>query len=233
MGGRFLDLTGQTFGRLTVINRADNIIVRADMQYACWNCVCECGKELKVRSADLNNGHTQSCGCLQKERIIESRTKHGGSRDRLYQGVWANMLQRCENPNSKDYKDYGGRGIKVCAEWHDYAGFRSWALKNGYTKSAEYMQCTLDRVNVDGDYTPENCRFVNSAVQSRNARTNLFISNGELRICLYDVSQLVGISYDAARQWYHDRGFRTLSQYEARANNVKAGRKPRFNQYVD
>lgn len=163
----FIDLTGQRFGRLTVIRTASERTKTGNFQ---WVCYCDCGTEVNVISNNLRNGHTKSCGCYERERISETQATHRQSHKRLY-NVWSGMKQRCYNKKSKFYKDYGGRGIKVCEEWrHDYQAFHDWAYANGYDEAAPKWKCTIDRIDVDGDYHPENCRWVDMKTQRHNRR---------------------------------------------------------------
>ena len=156
-----MNLEGQRFGRLTVVEKADK-----DK----WKCVCDCGNEKIVGQYSLIHGDTKSCGCLWKERVI----KHGHSYERLYH-VWSGMRSRCRNPKSPDYKRYGGRGITVCDEWNSYSAFRDWALENGYDSNAERFQCTLDRIDNDKGYSPQNCRWVSLTVNNNNTSSNRFL----------------------------------------------------------
>lgn len=158
--GKFIDLTGQVFGRLTVVeqgvkNRHGNIM---------WRCVCECGNKTLTSTADLKSGSSRSCGCLRKQRTAEVKTKHGLSGTALY-GAWKNAINRTTNPRNKYWKDYGGRGITVCDEWKkDYMNFHvdmseSWA-----------RGLWLDREDVNGNYCKENCRWVTPPMQGHNKR---------------------------------------------------------------
>lgn len=164
------DLTGLNYGRLTVISRDEDRTEPSGRKRVYWLCKCECGKVVSVQYSALKAGKTKSCGCLKTERNKKHFTKHGFSKERLYQ-VWTDIKKRCSNPNYKQYKDYGGRGIIICDEWkNDYLFFRDWALKNGYNPYAKYGECTIDRIDVNGNYEPNNCRWVTIKQQNNNKR---------------------------------------------------------------
>lgn len=156
--GKFIDLTGQRFGRLTVIQRAENkgVITR-------WLCECDCGNEKVIRAQDLKEGKTQSCGCLRSELVSERNYVHGHSEERIH-NIWRGMKKRCLNPKSKSYKDYGARGIRICDEWlNDFQAFYDWAIANGYSDSL-----SIDRIDNDGNYRPSNCRWADRKTQNIN-----------------------------------------------------------------
>lgn len=171
------DLTGRKFGRLTPIR----IDPSKGGDGAHWVCLCDCGNSVTVIASSLKRGNTRSCGCLKRDFINSidrskiNHKKHGAFEkqtqvERLY-SVWKGMKTRCYQKNNHAYKYYGGRGIKICEEWkNDYAAFRSWAMANGYDQNAAHGQCTIDRIDNNGNYEPSNCRFVPMSVQSTNRR---------------------------------------------------------------
>lgn len=178
------DLTGKTFGRLTVVRRVGTDRNKKPL----WLCKCSCGKEKLVISQSLINGVTKSCGCLQREHNENGNTKHGHRNTRLYK-IWIGMFQRTENNKNPNYNDYGGRGIRVCDEWkNDFMNFYNWAMENGYKENL-----TLDRRNNNENYEPSNCRWVTQKEQNNNKRSNRkFTFQGETKN-LKQWSELTGI----------------------------------------
>lgn len=158
-----IDLTGEKFGRLKVIEYAGN----NKAGKAKWKCQCNCKKIIITLGTDLISGHTTSCGCKRHEEHNKKARKHGGKHTRLYR-IWHGMKNRTCNKNAEEYKDYGGRGIGICTEWKsDFENFRNWAEKNGYKDNL-----TIDRIDNNKGYAPENCRWVTQKENDRNKRNN-------------------------------------------------------------
>lgn len=161
---RFLDdKTGKRYGRLVAVEYIEG--------KGKWLCRCDCGNVTEAKSYQLKAGLKRSCGCLQEElrRSTPTTATHLASKTRLY-AVWSNMKQRCMNCSRPDYSNYGGRGISVCEEWLSFEPFQKWALSSGYDASAPIGECTLDRIDVNGDYEPSNCRWVDAKTQRANQR---------------------------------------------------------------
>lgn len=153
---KFIDITGQRFGRLTVIGKA-----RVNNRFK-WHCKCDCGKETFATTTELKKSLIQSCGCLHIERVIESHTLHGCRNKRVYT-IWQRMRDRCNNPKHKSYHRYGGRGITVCSEWNNsFTKFYEWAMSSGYEDGL-----TIDRIDNDKGYFPDNCQWLTSVENTK------------------------------------------------------------------
>lgn len=187
----FIDRTGQRFGRLTVLGRAPS-----EPGHTRWNCRCDCGASVVVATNKLPNGHTQSCGCLQRERAHDANIKHGqtaypnGGRSTKEYNTWSLMLRRCHKVGSQDYADYGGRGVRVCERWHSFELFYA---DIGPAPSPAH---SIDRwPNNDGNYEPGNCKWSTPKEQRRNQRRLVLIEHaGQLKTPM-EWSEVTGISH--------------------------------------
>ena len=189
MNPQFPSLVGQQFNYLTVIG----LYGHTKQGGRIWECRCVCGKITHVTTDKLNSGHSKSCGCYTHHILADTRKTHGETETRLYK-VWMNMRGRCKHTSRWDYEHYGGRGIKVCEEWDkNFVAFRDWAMEAGYNPEAKHGECTLDRIDVNGDYCPENCRWVDMKTQMRNTRSNRYITIDGETMVLKDWSARTGV----------------------------------------
>lgn len=163
------NLIGQKFGYFTVVGFGETRERNNGKLVRTWDCVCVCGNHRYLTTHEVTTEKRKSCGCKQKEFRVKSATIHGDSHTRLH-NTWSGMRARCYTKSDYHYKWYGERGIKMCDEWKDnYVAFKEWALQNGYDENL-----TIDRIDNDGNYCPENCRWVTMKVQSNNTRRNKF-----------------------------------------------------------
>lgn len=178
---KLIDLTGQRFGKLVVLGRVDDKGLEAK-----WLCKCDCGREKIVTGHYLRNGKVTHCGC---ERIdCESKTR--------LKNLYKSMVYRCNNEKDKNYKSYGGRGISVCEEWMGECGFQNfkkWAYENGYDENKGRKEQSLDRIDNNKGYSPDNCRWVSMKIQSNNKRTNAYLIYKGERHTKAEWAEIIGI----------------------------------------
>jgi hypothetical protein len=191
VGKSLADLSGDRYGRLIVTSFFG--MIAGNRPEKLWVCTCDCGNIIKVRQNNLRSGHTQSCGCYKEERISESNKKHGMRNCPEY-AAWCSMKGRCLNPNNKKYPRYGGRGIAVCKRWLN--SFEDFYLDVGKRPNSSY---TLERINLDGNYCPENCKWATHAEQNRNYSRNVYIEYEGRKMCLQDWANEVGIGVHTLR----------------------------------
>lgn len=204
---RYEDLSGEKYGRWTVLEVAG----RNDKGNILYKCRCDCGKEKIVSSTSLRDGSSKSCGCLQKEKSKEnllrynsserykqpSHTTHGMRHTRLYR-VWCGMKKRCNCTNYEHFDRYGGRNIRVCEEWsNDFQKFADWALKSGYKDDL-----SIDRIDVEGNYTPENCRWATIKMQARNKENTLLYEHEGVTKPFIEWCENYGVPYKSAHARY-------------------------------
>lgn len=191
------DLTGQRFGRLVVLNRVPSI--RTGKLRTAWHCRCDCGAETIKITEVLTDGRTRSCGCLRAEATRRRSLRHGhavGYRASRTHHAWQKAKERCYNPHSERYPRYGGRGIAMCDRWrNDFAAFL-----------ADMGECppglSLDRINVDGDYEPGNCRWATAGEQARNRSDNVVVVVAGERMILKDFARRINANYKLVHRLY-------------------------------
>lgn len=185
MSKQVKDLTGQKFGKLTVIKRAPDYISPNGRKKIVWLCKCDCGNDnVIVRGEDLTGNHTKTCGCSWGQL-------HGKSNTKLY-NVWKKMKERCNNPNSKSYKIYGAEGKKVCDEWlHDFQAFYEWSMANGYKEGL-----TIERIDGTKGYSPDNCKWTTRIEQMNNIRNNKYLTYNDKTKTRAQWAREMGINYN-------------------------------------
>lgn len=191
-----IDISGKKYGRLTTLEYVGS---------SKWLCECDCGTQKIIRKDSLIQGKSKSCGCLHKEnaaaQIRERSVKHGDFGTKLY-GVWAAIKRRCYNQNSRYYHEYGGRGITVCDRWKDdYSYFKEWSLAHDYKEGL-----SIDRVDTNGNYSPDNCRWVSMKEQQNNRRNNIKLAYEGKEYTLRELSDISGISFRTLKG-RHERGW--------------------------
>lgn len=211
------DLTGKKFGRLTAIKMDENPKKGSRK----WVCQCKCGNIAIVDQWKLSSGHTKSCGCISEEL----RYKHGLSRSRINK-IYRGMKSRCYDSNYTEYNEYGGRGIKICEEWLDnesgFINFYNWSMNNGYSENL-----TIDRIDVNGNYEPRNCRWSDRKTQMNNTRRNDYIEYMGETHTLSEWAELYGIKNKTLYTRVHILGWnieRALKEpVHAKYSRKKAG----------
>ena len=210
------DISGQRFGRLTAveIHHIKKYTypsgIKSNIEY--WLCKCDCGNNCVVNKGKLMRLHTKSCGCLRKEILSQGTqsTTHGLSKTRIYE-TWHHMKQRCYYEKSKRYSSYGGRGITICDEWKsDFKAFYDWAMANGYTD-----ELTIDRIDVNGNYEPSNCRWITMKEQQRNTRANHHLTYKGETYCIAEWAERYNLKYETLksrlyiRKWSVEKALET------------------------
>lgn len=204
---RIVDMRGLKFGRLEVIEE----VGRDNAGNKTWLCRCECGNEKVITGGNIRAGHSLSCGCFRLEQLRKKVTRHGMRHTRVY-NVWLCLIQRCTNPLNPAYGNYGGRGIQVCDKWRDFPSFYA-----DMGDVPEGMQ--IDRIDVNGNYEPGNCRWLNKKGQSRNKRTTRILTYQGKSQSLADWSEELGINYFVLhsrlrRGWSDERTLSTAGEDE-------------------
>ncbi len=188
---------GKKFGNVTVLKYTHTI-----GKHSYYLCRCEyCGKEFETRIDGVKNGHTNSCGC-ENDKWMHSgqmNRKHGLSNDRAY-WVWAKIKRRCTDPKSREYPSYGGRGIAICEEWLNPENFVKWCYASGYDSTAPKGVCTLDRIDVNGNYEPSNCRWLTNQEQQNNRRDNVVAEYKGRKQTAAQWSRELNVPYNTIRQ---------------------------------
>lgn len=204
---KYLDLTNKKFNRLTALERVSN-----QGQKVMWKCKCDCGNIAYVSASNLTCNRTKSCGCLKDEKLIQRSTTHNQRHTKLYE-VWKSIKQRCFNPNNISYKNYGARGITICDDWkNNFQSFFNWSMQNGYTTNL-----SIDRIDNNGNYCPENCRWTDRHTQSNNTRSNRYITYNNQTKTLADWVKTTNLSYGCVfsriqKGWSIDKALNTPSR---------------------
>jgi hypothetical protein len=197
----FKDETGNKYGRLTVIEEAEK-----RGKQAWWRCKCECGNETEVCGAKLRNGHTRSCGCLQKDVAAERLTTHGMSNSAT-RNSWRGMMERCTNSNNIGYENYGARGITVCERWHKFENFLE-------DMGRRPDGLTLERIDNSKGYSPDNCRWATRKEQNNNRRDNRILTYNGISLTIPQWAEKLGVSKSALYNRVYSLGWsieRTLT----------------------
>lgn len=185
---------GDKFGKWTILEEVAPKII-SNKPRRVFKCKCECGNIGEVQLACLRNGHSTSCGCVQKRKVSETMFKHGLSDKHPLYSIWKNMKKRCNNPKASEYENYGGRGISVCENWSNkFQDFYNWAITNGWSEDL-----TIDRIDNDGNYCPENCRWSTFKTQMNNMTKNHYVQYNDSLYTLSTLAEHLNIPYNVVR----------------------------------
>lgn len=210
------DVIGKKFNMLTALSQEPTINYVKK-----FRCICDCGNYTVVEKSRLINGVIKSCGCLTKKSVSERAKIHGDNtlngQKRLYR-IWHNMKQRCKNQNNHNFERYGGRGITFCKEWENYKNFKKWSEENGYEENL-----FLDRINNDGDYCPENCRWVDSDIQMNNTRRNVFVEYKGEKFTLAQLAKKYNLKYSTLQTRIKKLGYSIEKAVETPMSGVWNG----------
>lgn len=191
-----IEMVGERFGRLVVVEEC------ATRKNSCvyWICRCDCGNTTKpIKGTSLRDGTTKSCGCCVTDANVKRCRTHGMCGTAIYR-TWGNMIQRCRNPIRSEFKNYGKRGISVCEDWlSSFEAFHEWAMSHGYTEGL-----TIDRIDPNGNYCPENCRWVTMKEQGENRRNSVHVIRNGDKKTLKQIADELGIHYTTAYRRYKE-----------------------------
>lgn len=183
-----MGIAGEKFNKLTVLNKTNE---KANKTYL-WLCECECGNLTKVKKWNITSGNTRSCGCLKVEsikKVGQQNISHGMRYTKIYK-IWESMKRRCNNEKAERYASYGGRGITYCEEWEKFDGFYEWVKESGYKEGL-----SIDRIDVDGNYEPSNCRWVTLEQQSFNKTNSRKVHYKDKELTIAELAKKTGKSY--------------------------------------
>lgn len=188
-----VEMNGKRFGMVTVLERSENDSGGS----ACWKCICDCGNTFITKGSRLRAGGAKSCGCYGAALASIQFKKHGMSNTRIYH-TWHSMVSRCCFESGKNYKFYGAKGVKVCDQWKSFLSFYDWAINNGYTDNL-----TIERIDCNGNYEPENCKFISNLEQARNTRKTIRITSDDGYMTAAEVSRMLDVSKSTIEKFYH------------------------------
>lgn len=206
---RELDIVGKKYNMLTVLER----VGQTEEKRYLFRCKCDCGREKVIEGREIKRGRAKSCGNHHVEKIIEANTTHGLSKDRLY-NIHSSMKERCFNSNNKNFHGYGGRGITICDEWvgeNGFLNFYNWSLKNGYKENL-----SIDRIDVNGNYQPSNCRWATNKMQQLNKRNTVMHTYNGASKPLVTWCEELELNYDSVwkRLYKYDYDFEKAITYK-------------------